>query len=95
MIEEYVKNICCYAVITSVIFNIFPEERYVKYIRMFSGFVLIMLLISPVTKVLECDVNLSDVVGKFVIGHDDFDLQEEVSEYENVLEERIQDMNNE
>lgn len=95
MIEEYVKNICCYTIITSLIFNIFPDERFVKYIRIFSGFILIMLLISPITKIMNFEVNFSDVVKEFVVEYDDFNLHEEVSEYESVLEERIQDINNE
>lgn len=93
MIEEYVENICCYAIITSIIMNIFPDEKFIKYIRMFSGFILIMLLISPITKVFDKDLNLDEVVQGFVSEHDDFDLEEEVIEYESVIGERIQDMN--
>lgn len=94
MIENYVKNICYYAIITSIIMNIFPDEKFTKYIRLFSGFILIMLLISPITKGLNREIDLSDLVSGFVVQYDDFNIEEEVNEYESVIEERIDDINN-
>lgn len=58
---EWMKNISFYMVLISAIFTILPGEEYKKYIQFFSGFVLIILLITPFLRLFGIDEDLMKV----------------------------------
>ena len=45
----WVKNIIYYMIFLSVVNNLLADSKYGKYIRLFSGMVLILLVVSPFT----------------------------------------------
>ena len=45
----WVKNIIYYMIFLSVVNNLLADSKYGKYIRFFSGMVLILLVVSPFT----------------------------------------------
>jgi len=47
-IYSYIKNICIFMLVITIITNIFPEKRYIKYIKFFAGILLILIVLSPV-----------------------------------------------
>lgn len=47
---EWVQNIACYMVIVTAFIQIVPGNDYKKYIRFFTGVILIILLMTPVLK---------------------------------------------
>lgn len=46
-IGEWIQNIAVYLIISAAILHAVPENGYRKYIRFFSGLVLILLLADP------------------------------------------------
>lgn len=44
---EWIQNIAVYLIVVSAVMHAIPEKGYEKYIRFFSGLVLILLLTAP------------------------------------------------
>lgn len=56
---EWIRNVAFYIVIITAVIQILPNNTYKKYIYFFTGLVLILLLMTPVLKILGMD-NLSN-----------------------------------
>ncbi|MFG6383555.1 MAG: stage III sporulation protein AF [Lachnospiraceae bacterium] len=52
IIYAWVKNIVCYYIFLTVIFHLLPKSSYQKYVRFFSGMLLMILVVTPVLSVL-------------------------------------------
>ncbi len=53
MLEElyrWILNISVYLIVTAAVMHAIPEKEYEKYVRFFSGLVLILLLFTPLLK---------------------------------------------
>lgn len=53
MLEQiygWIQNISIYLIVTAAVMHAVPGKEYAKYIRFFSGLVLILLLFTPVLK---------------------------------------------
>lgn len=92
MLEEYIKNICYYVIITTILFNVFPDEKYVKYIKLFSGFILIMIILTPLTKTFNKDFEFQNIIYEFSIDTEQGELENEIYEYESIIGERIKEI---
>lgn len=60
---EWIRNVAFYLVIITAIIQILPNDTYKKYIHFFTGLVLILLLMTPILKILGME-NLSDPLWK-------------------------------
>ena len=49
-IYEWIQNIAFYLVLVTAVMEVIPSEGYKKYIRFFTGMVLILLTITPILK---------------------------------------------
>ena len=58
----WVKNIIYYMIFLSVVNNLLADSKYGKYIRFFSGMVLILLVVSPFTGGLHLDEQISSIL---------------------------------
>ena len=54
-IYEWIQNIAFYLILITVLLHMLPDSDYKKYIRFFTGLILILLLITPVLKLLHID----------------------------------------
>ncbi len=54
-IISWIKNIAVFYIIASLINNIIPDNKYRKYIKLFLGIVMIIMLIKPVGELLNMD----------------------------------------
>ncbi|MCB6413645.1 MAG: stage III sporulation protein AF [Dorea sp.] len=60
-IYEWVRNIACYMVLVTAFIQIVPGNDYKKYIRFFTGIILIILLMTPVLKLLGMGSGFWDI----------------------------------
>ncbi len=58
---EWIQNIAFYMILSTVFFEALPVNSYKKYIRFFTGMVLVLLLIGPVLKVFGMRNSFSDI----------------------------------
>lgn len=54
----WVKNIAFYLILITAVLNALPDNHFKKYIKFFTGMVLIILLISPISRLLNIESNL-------------------------------------
>ena len=54
-VVEWMKEIAIFYVIGTFIMNLIHDEKYVKYVKLFLGVIMIILIITPVGKFLGLD----------------------------------------
>lgn len=64
---EWVENIAFYMILATVLIQILPDNTYKKYIRFFTGMILILLLMTPVFRIFGMEGTVSDLftTGKY------------------------------
>lgn len=101
---EWAWQIICCLIFITVLVNLLPKTGYEKYIRLFSGMVLILLVLKPVTANLDLDdkiaalfqnIQFQEEAGEFrrqlsQMEQNRFDKMTE--EYERQVEEEITQM---
>ncbi|MCI8638283.1 MAG: stage III sporulation protein AF [Coprococcus sp.] len=58
-IYQWLQNLAFYMILVTVVIQVLPNNSYQKYIRFFCGLILVILLASPIMKVLGMEENLS------------------------------------
>ena len=65
---DIIKKIACFYVFASFILNLVNDERYKKYINMFTGLIMIILVMKPVINMFSSDnQNPTICQGKWLI----------------------------
>ena len=57
---EWIRNVAFYLVLVTALLHVLPEFGYQKYIRFFTGLVLILLVLAPVLKLFQMEEELRD-----------------------------------
>lgn len=60
-IYGWIQNVAFYLVMVTVLLHMLPDSDYKKYIRFFTGLILILLLITPVLKLFNIDYWVTDL----------------------------------
>lgn len=58
---DWIRNIAVFMILVSVIVNLLPKNHYEKYVRLFTGMVMIILLIKPVSTLFQLSDRLDRV----------------------------------
>lgn len=77
-IYGWVRNITCYLIFMTVLTNLLPNKKYEKFIRLFAGMVLILIVMKPLTAGLRLD---DQIAGFF----EAITFQNEASDFKNEL----------
>ena len=81
---EWIRNVAFYLVLVTALLHVLPRSGYQKYIRFFTGLVLILLVLSPVLKLFQMEEELRDA-------YRDDSWLEQLEEIEGVEEIQIGD----
>ena len=87
---EWVCDIAFYLILITIILQVIPK-RFRKYINFFTGILLIILAIRPVTKLLSVDVVLADYFEVEEMRQALNDMEDMIKFTENVSEEKLID----
>ena len=60
VVYQWISSILCFLIFITMVIALLPAKKYEKYIRFFTGMMLILLVISPLTKGLR----LEDRIGE-------------------------------
>jgi len=63
---EWMKSFVGYLLIAGVAMQMLPDQKYEKYVRMFFGFLMIILVVQPVLKIGSADSYLEQKMSEFV-----------------------------
>lgn len=58
---EWIQNIAFYLVLVTAVLHAVPDKAYKKYVRFFTGLVLILMIVTPVLKLFGTDIKLADL----------------------------------
>lgn len=58
---EWLQNIAFYLVLTTAVMHIVPNHTYTKYIRFFTGLLLVVMLAGPVLKVFGMEQKFTEI----------------------------------
>lgn len=64
--SEWLKSIVGYLLIVSVTMQMLPNRKYEQYVRLFTGFVMILLVLQPVLKIGNISAFLENQILEFV-----------------------------
>lgn len=100
----WVRNITYYLILITVITNLLPNKKYEKYIKLFAGMVLILLVLKPLTGSLRLEdkityyfesisfQNEAEDLKKEILGMEDFRLSQIISQYESAVAQDLEQM---
>lgn len=88
VILKWIGDIAVYLILVTLILQIIPK-KFRKYISFFTGMLLIMLVISPVTGLFGADVALADYFKLEGMKQAVSDMEDMIRFAENVYEEKM------
>jgi len=62
----WLKSLVGYMLIVSVVMQMLPGEKYKQYVKLFTGFLLIIFVLQPVLKIGSVDSYLAEKIAGFV-----------------------------
>ena len=60
-IYDWVRNIVYYLIFMTIITNLLPAGKYEKYLRLFAGCILILLVLPPLTGSLRMEEKINAI----------------------------------
>ena len=65
---QYIKNICIFSLVISLVLNIFPESSSKKYIKLFAGIVLLALIVNPIINIKNNSGDIEQIIKNYTYG---------------------------
>ena len=82
---EWLRNLAFYLILVTAVTHVLPGSGYRKYIRFFTGLVLILMLLAPVFQLFDVQYRVEELYE----GYNFEDNMKEIEEKMNVLDEEI------
>ncbi len=87
MLNEWIRSIIIFTIFFSLVLYLAPDEKYKKHIQTVTGFVMIIVVVSPVLELFSPDKKLklqydTSSIGSFVV-------EDEYAYYRDVMEELV------
>ena len=73
--NDWIKTLVGYLLIISVVTQMMPNRKYEQYVRLFTGFLLIILILQPVLKIGSANTFLEDKIHTFVQEQEELEAQ--------------------
>ena len=86
--SEWMKSFVGYLLIISVALQMLPNSKYEQYVRLFTGLLLIVLMIQPILKIGSADSYLEEKISAVVAQQER--LEQEILTQSQAFEEESQ-----
>lgn len=77
---QWLQDLAVYLILVSAILQVLPQESYQKYIRFFSGLVLIILLMTPLLRLTDMEDSFRSRVQEQNMEQESASFLEEIRE---------------
>lgn len=64
--SDWLKSLMGYMLIVSVTMQMLPDKKYEQYVKLFTGFLLIVLVLQPILKIGSASSFLENKISEFV-----------------------------
>ena len=64
--SEWLKNFVGYLLLASIGIQMIPNEKYEKYVRLFTGFLLVMIVLQPILQIRSSNLFLENKIDAFI-----------------------------
>ena len=61
---QWMKSLAFFHVLTTALLHILPDKRYEQYIRLFMGFLLVLLICTPIFAVVGKSEDSAIIMGE-------------------------------
>lgn len=88
-IYEWIQNIAFYLILITAVIHVIPDSGYKKYIRFFTGLVLILLILNPVLRLFQMEHWVTDIYQSKEYQKQIEKMEEQAEYFENIKLEDI------
>ena len=85
----WLKTIIGYFLLVNIAMQMIPNKKYEQYVRLFTGFLLMILILQPVLKIRSADQFLENKVMQFV--HEQEVLEDKIGKESEYLKQNDSD----
>lgn len=64
--NDWMKSLVGYMLIVSVVTQMLPNKKYEQYVKLFTGFLLMILVLKPVLEIKSANTFLESKIEEFV-----------------------------
>ena len=64
--SDWLKSIIGYMLIVSVTMQLIPDKKYEQYVRLFTGFLLIVIVLQPILRIRSANSYIENKIAEFV-----------------------------
>ncbi len=86
-IYDWLWNFVCYMILITALLQVLPENSYQKYIRFFSSLILVLILASPIFRLLGMEENFRQLYNNAEYRQ----IKKEIEAKERFIKEQEQD----
>ena len=86
-IYDWIWNFVCYMILITALLQVLPENSYQKYIRFFSSLILVLILASPIFRLLGMEENFRQLYNNAEYRQ----IKKEIEAKERFIKEQEQD----
>lgn len=72
---EWLRNLAFYLILMTAVMHTLPSSVYKKYVRFFTGLVLILMLLTPVFNLLRIEYEVPEI-------YEEYEFQKDLNEIE-------------
>ena len=58
---DWMQRIAYYLVVVTAILHMIPEEEYRRFVRFFTGLILVLLMVGPLLRLFDGNIDLSGI----------------------------------
>lgn len=91
--SSWLKSLVGYMLIVSITMQILPNKKYEQYVKLFTGFLLIILILQPLLKIGSADSFLENQIARFVWQQER--LEQEIGEETLKFEQKTEQLQSE
>ncbi len=90
--NEWIRQLVAYLVVISIGMQMLPNKKYEEYVRLFTGFLLIVIILQPILKIRSSDRYLEEQIYQFVEEQEKMEAVVFAREKEDVWIEKVEDI---
>lgn len=89
MIFSWIRSLVFYMILMMMVLNLLPNKKYEKYLRLFTGMVLILVVFEPFTDLAGIETAMAGAFSRITFENDVRILKGELSDADNARLKRL------